>query len=233
MKKKSDTHSRIPLAELIQEGCDTQYICEKDKAELVSSGFDWELVDSLPLLTERCIRADVAWQVCKGNKKVIVGELQDMAKEAKELRSKAADMIRTSSSFVASECKLPAYSRKNSYEDIIQDLYELYVLAGRFCINDTTPENDTNIREMIHTMHYTLNEKYVKKVTYKDILINRATERDVIAALLKSTLIKIHIAGRNAFKDDQAKASRYCIRYHQAYRIKNKRKRSKKLSSSK
>jgi hypothetical protein len=41
MKKKNDTHSRIPLAELIQEGCDTQYICEKDKLELIHSGFEY------------------------------------------------------------------------------------------------------------------------------------------------------------------------------------------------
>jgi hypothetical protein len=228
MKKKNDTHSRIPLAELIQEGCDTQYICEKDKAELVSSDFDWELVDSLPLLTERCIRADTKWQVCKGDKKVITGELQDMAKVAKKLRSKFAGIIRASRTFVESGRSLPSMSRNNKYEDIIQDLYELYYIAGRICEKNIKAISDTKCMEQVLTMHSRLNAKFVKKACYKNILIERAQERDLAAKELKNTLVAIHVAAKNALEKDPVKASRYCLRYYKIHRMKNKLKRKKK-----
>jgi hypothetical protein len=217
---------------LIQEGCDTQYICEKDKAELVRSGFDWKLVDSLPLLTERCIRADTKWQVCKGNKKVIVSELQEMAKEAKKLRSKFAGMIRTSKVFVESGRLLPSMSRNNKYEDIIQDLYELYYIAGRMCEKKCKAIADTNCMEQVLKMHYSLNEKFVKRICYKNMLIERAQERDQAAKELKNTLVEIHAAAKNALEKDPVKASRYCLRYHQSHYSKRKNKRKKKAKIS-
>jgi hypothetical protein len=227
MKLKKETHSRIPLAELVQEGYDTQYKCEKDRTELLRAGIDWAFVETLSSLSDRCSRADVLWQVCKSNKKVIVGELQDMAKVAKNIRSKFADVIRASKPFVDSGRKLPSMSRNNKYEDIIQDLYDLYYIADRLCNNDSNAIADKNLMEQVLTMHHTLDAKYVERASYKDRIIDRAQQRDKAAEELKNRLVEIHSVGRNAFNDDPVKASRYCIRYYQMHRIKNRGKRKK------
>lgn len=224
MKKKNDSHSRIPLAELIQEGCDTHYLCEKDKADLVRHGIDWNLVEKLPLLTEQCSKAETAWQVCKGNKRVLVGELQDMARDAKKLRSKLARVLRSTKQYADSGHTLPAYSRRNSYPDIIQDLYELYIIASRFCKSSDTATIDSTIMESALKMHENLNRKYIKRAIYTNTLIDCVQQRNLTAQQLKSVLIDIHNAGKNVYIDNPEKASRYCIRYHLMYRTKNKHK---------
>jgi hypothetical protein len=227
MKKKNDTHSRIPLAELIQEGCDTHYLCEKDRADLVRYGIDWSLVEKLPLLTEQCSKAETAWQVCKSNKKVLVGELQDMAKDAKKLRSRLARVVRGNQQLSGSERQIPSMSRNNKYEDIIQDLYELYYIADK--VNEKTKKAtiDTDLMQQVLTMHENLNSTFTRRACYTSMLIDFAEKRDQTAIELKNTLTEIHCFGKTAFIDDTAKASRYCIRYHQAQYSKKKQNRKK------
>jgi hypothetical protein len=59
------------------------------------------------------------------------------------------------------------------------------------------------------------------------MLIDCAVKRDQTAMELKNTLTEIHCFGKTAFIDDTAKASRYCIRYHQAQYNKKKQNRKK------
>ncbi|HEX2958031.1 MAG TPA: hypothetical protein VHO70_14450, partial [Chitinispirillaceae bacterium] len=222
MKKKSDTHSRIPLADLIQEGCDTHYLCEKDKADLVRHGIDWNLVEKLPLLTELCSKAETDWQVCKSNKKIIVGELQDMARDARKLRSKLARVLRCKHQFSGSSRKIPSMSRNNKYEDIIQDLYELYYIANHLCENDPEIITETDLMQQALAMHKSLSDTFTKRACYTSRLIDCAEMRNQTAMELKNVLVEIHCAGKIAFIDNVTKASRYCMHYHQAQYVKKK-----------
>jgi hypothetical protein len=197
----------------------------KDKEKLIRAGLDWNIVESLPELTETCNRAEINWQLRKLDKKAVVNELQEMIKTGKAVRAKLAGILRKTPFFIQSGFKLPRYSENNTYVDIIEDLYELVHIVNRCQEADPNCIVDATIVKQALDLHNTLTIKRVTAKLFKEDNYVFIRALNCAALELKKALSIIYGAGYIAFIDNPARAALYTFSY---YRELNKIRSSKK-----
>lgn len=229
-KKKVNDHSRIPLAELIQEGCDKHYMCTKDKQELLRWGIDWQLVEKLPELTSACSNEETEWQILSKEKKGVTAELKEMLSQGRKVRTCLAQIIRKIKLFKESGHKLPAYRDRRRQADIIEDLYDLFVLCNKLLGTDPDCIPDSVLVGQALSLHNSIREQNMIQLSYRADIAECLQRRNTLAKELKKIIDYINDTGQNAFIDNPAKAVRYTFFYYRE--LNNNRKAAKEDSAA-
>lgn len=100
-----------------------------DREALVGHGLDWKLIESLPELCGTCDSLYIEFSIAKHEKVQMRKRLVLSFKNASRVRSLISEKIRYAISVTEMGSKLPGYSRRTKYPEIIADLK---TLAG-FC----------------------------------------------------------------------------------------------------
>lgn len=225
--RRKDDHSRIPMANLIQESFDKHYCCCKDKDILVAGGIDWDSVESLQTLATACSKAETAWQICRDNGKLMVAEVKTIYKESIQTRGRLARLIRNSEVLNRSGRKLSSYYKKRKIAEVIQDLHELVFIAGKI-----DKENPGSIPQKFidegKKRFESLRKKSIESELFKDEIKILTFDRKKTAAELKNVLVEVMKRCRDILIDDPERACRYTFSYYRTLNKKRSKKPSKK-----
>ncbi len=117
---------KIPLHALVQEAFDLKCICNNDRAYLADSNFDWSMIDSLEKTAKACARAEAVWVATKNDCMIRTERLNQLACECRKVRTFISQQLRSAAQMQKETIKLPWYSLRHSYADIVQDIYDLF-----------------------------------------------------------------------------------------------------------
>lgn len=223
-------HSRIPISHLIQEGCDKQYMCNKDKPELVRWGLDWNLVEELTELLRVCSKEETEWQILNKEKQIATATLNENAALGRKVRSTLAGLIRKTKLFKSSGHKLPAYRNRRGLAAIIEDLYDLHILGKQMLKADTACFPDSSYIDKALAMHNLIRTINNSITEYKSDLAACLQRRNNAAKTLKKAIDTINEAGQKAFIESPERGARYSLFY---YRQLNKQRPAQKKNSRK
>jgi hypothetical protein len=208
-------HSRIPIANLVQEAYDKHYSCCTDKELLIAGGLDWNLVESLPALATECSKAHVIWQLCKDDVKLATVEQKKLYKQSIKTRGRLSKLIRNSDFLKKSGRKLPQYCKKRKIAECIQDLYELVYIAE----NIRTQEPGYISQEIVNEgkeLFESLRKVSIRNVLLKDDQKKLNRKRNLAAMKLKDALGKLIRCCRDVFINDPDHAKRYSWTYYRS-----------------
>lgn len=229
-KNKKNDHSRIPIADLVQEAFDKNYGCCVDKELLIAGGIDWNIVESLPSLAEECSKAHTAWQLSKDDIKLATIELKKIYKQSVKTRGRLSKLIRNSELLKKTGRKLQRYYANRKIADVIQDLHELVYIAEN--LREHEPGYiSLNLVNVGKERFESLRKKSIQSEMLKDERKRLSYKRNAAALKLKNTLGKVIGACRDIFVDDPGRAAKYSFTYHANYN--GKRPERTKRSSPK
>jgi hypothetical protein len=129
---KKRTHlekTTIPLPVLIGETRMMYTWCQPDKSELISLGLKWEVVESLPVLCDTCETLSINCKIEKIALSQCRTELKNRFKTAIQKRTIILEKIRYALYVAESHHSLPAYYRRRTHSEIIEDLFNLSALC--------------------------------------------------------------------------------------------------------
>jgi hypothetical protein len=223
MNKAKSDHSRIPLPDLIQEGSNKQYVCNKDRTVLLCHGLDDRVFITLEQYTRACIDAETAWQIGLREKKIATAKCSEAMVEGKKYRAKLAKQVRKNPLVKMSGHTIPEYGDRRTHADIIEDLYELHTLGCKLLeVDPQSIPNSSTVQKALE-LHKKLRALRVQLAVLKSRKALCCTARTKAARTLKNLIDTIHLAGQNAFADEPEKAARYKYGFYQEQNSKRKK----------
>jgi hypothetical protein len=224
-KHSKNSRPKIPLHILVQEAYNLKSCCNNDKEYLTSRNFDWSIVTKLEETANNCSKAEAVWIATKTDCKVKTQRLHILASECTLLRTTLSRFLRVVAQLHYENPKLPWYSRRVKYADIVQDLFdlsksfenkrELVLKAGfDFSIIDQAKEKALQLAKLVA---YTINESTaLSPERKKRNLLYKELDKLVTTVRQSAVLLLITYPERAA-------------RYHSSfYREQNNRRANKK-----
>jgi hypothetical protein len=134
MQKKdpNSIKTTIPLPVLIGETRALYCWCQADKSELVSNGLNWDIIETLPSLCNKCEALAVDCKVEKIALSQYRTKLKNKFMAASKKRTQISKKIRYALFVTKSIHKIPTYHRRRAYPEIIEDLFNLSALCSHF-----------------------------------------------------------------------------------------------------
>lgn len=209
---------KIPVCELVQEAVDLKIICTSDKDALDSQDFDWEKLEGIEQKASKCAAAEAAYIADKADCTIVTQKLNVYKKECIRLRSSIAGKLREITSLKDSPFRIPGYSRKNGYADIVQDLHDLYWVIGKH--EDYLLKNKFNISqgEKAKDASGRLAKMVAFAANEKPWLLPNCAKRDKLRDELYELVQSIRKIGRAVFQDDPERRRRYASNYRQKWK---------------
>lgn len=222
---KTPKRIRIPVSSLVQEAVDLKIICNNDREFLTGDQFDWSKINGLEKMASQCAAAEAAWQATRTDCTLITGKLKKYKKECLKLRSSLSFKLRSLAADNKFPVRIPGYSHKRAYADIVQDLHDLWWVCKEH--KECLLQNgiDPSEGEKAKTASGTLAKMVAVAVNEKPSLSSDLAKRDKIRLELYTLVISIRNSCKLVFCDDPERRSRYTSYYHRAW---NSKKRSKK-----
>jgi hypothetical protein len=134
MKKKQPHTDKttIPLPVLLGETRTMYCWCQADKKELVSNGFNWDVVESLPELCNNSETLLLDLDIETLSLSQYRRKLKNEFKAASHKRTQICKKIRYALLVAKSNHKIPGHYQRRAYPLIIEDLFNLATLCGHF-----------------------------------------------------------------------------------------------------
>lgn len=206
--------TKIPVFELVQEAVDLKTIIRHDKEILVKRGLDWKLVEDLDDKADKLSRPEARWVCTKADGKSLTINLKALAGECKTVRSQISISLRRLSALYDLGFRVPAYSQKNRYADIVQDLYDMWYVCNNKRELLTNLGFDMSVPDKAFELHLKLSKAIAFTVNERPHLSPDRDERNSLRDELFSIVSTIMDFAKMVFTGDPQKYQKYVFSYY-------------------
>lgn len=202
---------KIAIGTVLERAGILYSVCRQDKEELLLSGIQWEMVEKLPVLLDKCASAQSALTVKREEFERINSELKAYILECRNYRSRFAEEIRLMLKLEKINYTLSGF-RTNRYNTsgLIQDLNDLAVLYRKCAplMNVSSYKRELDDEAVLRSM--TLADRYSGyRVGYKSADRELQEVRDMFLSELYEIIQMVCRFGKVAFHDDPHRIKNY------------------------
>ncbi len=220
---------KIPLHALVQEAFDLKCFCNNDRAYLADSNFDWSMIDSLEKTAKVCARAEAVWVATKADCMVNTPRLNQLACECRKVRTFISQQLRSAVRMQNETIKLPWYSLRHSYADIVQDIYDLFACCKSRQEILSKAGFDISVVEQAKENAFELTKLVALTTNESAALSQELKTRDKVFKELNSMVIAVRQMAILALSVYPERAARYRSEFYRKQNSRRPERRSKKV----
>jgi hypothetical protein len=204
---------KIPIAILIQQACDLQILCEKDKEKLTAAGLTQHAYEKLIRDTRICMDLETQWQVARHDLKGDSQQLRDLAGESRRVRAKLREQLNLYCESKDIPRRVAGVSCKRSRADVAQDLLELALMFENVLKESPQTRFDTQLPAEARRLSDALLGSVAGHAGDHIQSKTLRAQRDAAVGALFQHIIAIRTIGKFAFCDDPLRRKAYTSNY--------------------